>query len=1019
MSRRLTTPSGGAGSLDVRVLGPLEVWRDETPITIPGHKARTLLACLVAAGGNALSRDRLIDAIWGETPPKSAVNTLHTYVTHLRTALADDREHSTITTHPNGYRLSLDDDEVDAWRLERHVADARRLVDRREFSQAIEALDSALAAWRGPPFEEFADAALVGAEAGRLTEVRYGAEELRVSSLLEAGQAKRAVGLLEQLVDEFPLREELWEHLMVALFRCGRQADALSAFRRLNEVLAEVGLEPSDGPIDLESRILEKDPSLLGRDLEPVATPVHRPIPRAPTSFVGRLRELAELEASGGDARLLTLTGIGGIGKTRLALEHGHRETAGGHTAGCYVDLATAAGPDAVLARLAESLGIVELPGRGSLDLIADRVGNGNLLLIVDNAETSRTALAGALPELLARCPGLHIVVTSREPLDVPAESTYPVAPLSTDAVGATSDAVELFIRRAKTNAAPDDSELEAIGGICRTLDGMPAAIEVVAASTRILSVAEVADHLEDLLAGDDHRQSLPAVLEWTYQALSPDQQHLFLSASLFPDGFTFDALTQVAASSDERRHVLANVGALVDRSLVSVHGGTPSRYRVLDVFRHYGLAWLANGPRAADTRARFVAYFEAMATDLDRSIGTERWRRMLERVDADEANCAQAIEIALEIGDTISAYRIAGPMARYWRWRGRSEEGAGRLGDLMERSDVEGPERGKIEREMAATLRVLGRFDAARFHAERAVAMSSHLADPRGEADALYDLGMSMIFAGEFETAAELLGRSAAVWQRLEERSLMAFPMIPIAWLDMVRGEYERAESRWQSILTDVDTSRFPQHSGITFRVAELALAQGQLERADRLARGALESALQARYPYHEAGARVILAHVHLANGLNEPAQAEAERALAAAMDSGNAEGAAQALVVLVRLAKDAGDTDSALNRLPALTRFAHHAGGLLAWAVIAELTGSIQVARGEMRHAATLYGAAEAIRSSNRLPAGWLDRRLKDRDLESIRAILGESEFDAAFEEGLSSTEEEVRRHVATVAI
>ncbi|MDH3250267.1 MAG: winged helix-turn-helix domain-containing protein [Acidimicrobiia bacterium] len=1019
MSRRLTTPSGGAGSLDVRVLGPLEVWRDETPITIPGHKARMLLACLVAAGGNAVSRDRLIDAIWGETPPKSAVNTLHTYITHLRTALADGSEHSAITTHPNGYRLSLDDDEVDAWRLERFVVDARRLVDRREFSQAVETLDSALAAWRGPPLEEFADAALVGTEAGRLAEVRYGAEELRVSSLLEAGQAKRAVVLLERLVDEFPLREQLWEHLMIALYRCGRQADALSAFRRLNEVLAEVGLEPSNGPIDLESRILEKDPSLLHRDLEPVATPVHRPIPRAPTSFVGRLRELVELEALGGDARLLTLTGIGGIGKSHLALEHGHRETAGGYTAGCYVDLATAAGADVVLARLAESLGIVELPGHSSLELIAERVGSGDLLLIVDNAETSVTALAGALPELLSRCPGLRIVVTSREPLAVQAESTYPVAPLATDGEAATSDAVELFIRRAKTIDSPDDVELEAIAGICRALDGMPAAIEVVAASTRILSVTEVADHLEDLLAGDEDRQSLPAVLEWTYQALSPDQQHLFLSASLFPDGFTFDALTQVAASSDERRQVLANVGALVDRSLVSVHGGTPSRYRVLDVFRHYGLSWLAGSPRAADARARFVAYFEAMATDLDRSIGTERWRRLLERVDADEANCAQAIEIALEIGDTIAAYRIAGPMARYWRWRGRSEEGAGRLSDLMERTAVEGAERGKVEREMAATLRVLGRFDSARIHAERAVAMSSGLDDPRGEADALYDLGMSMIFAGEFEAAAGLLGRSAAVWERLEERSLMAFPMIPIAWLDMVRGDYERAENRWRSILTDVDTSRFPQHSGITFRVAELALAQGQLERAERLARGALESALEARYPYHEAGARVILANVHLANGLAEPAQSEADRALAAAMDSGNAEGAAQALVVSVRLAKDAGDTDSALSRLPALTRFAHHAGGPLAWAVIAELTGSIQAARGEMLHAATLYGAAEAIRSSHRLPAGWLDRRFRDRDIESIRAFLGASEFEAAFEEGLSSTEEQVRRHVSAVSI
>lgn len=1004
--------------LEICVLGPLDVRLAGTTVTVPGRKARMVLACLVAAGGNALSRDRLIDAVWGEAPPKSAVNTLHTYITHLRAALDRDGDASVIETHPNGYRLDLADEAVDAWRLERRLVEARRLVDRREFHEAVVAIDAALADWRGPPLEEFTDANLVQAEAGRLAELRYQAEELRVSSLLATGHHERAVELLEGLVDEFPFRERLWEHLMLALYRCGRQKDALGAFRRLGEALAEVGLDPTDDLIDLESRILEKDPSLAGRRFEAVAQPVHRPIPRPTTSFVGRERELDELDRLATDYRLLTLTGIGGIGKSRLGLEHGHRCARTG-SAGCYVDLANVSEDEVVLTRLSESLGIGELPGRRPLDAIADHLGETDLLLVVDNAEEAAHSLSGSLPELLDRCSGLRVVMTSREPLAVAAETLYPVSPLSTGDGGRTPDAIELFNRRARLPVQPDDVEQAAVTDVCRALNGMPAAIEVAAGATRMLSVTEIAEHLEDLLSGEGDRQSLPVVLEWTYRALSPHQQSLFLTASLFPGGFTFDALTEVAGSASERRQVLADVGALIDRSLVSVEGGTPSRYRVLDVFRRFALSWLGETPGARQATQAFIEYFETMVSDLEQSLGSGRWRQMLERVDADDVNCARAIELALEADDPGLAYRIAGPMARYWRWRGRSAEGANRLLGLMEHPEAAPGERAKVEREAAATLRVLGQFDAARAHAERALAMSAGIDDPRGEADALYDLGMSMIFSGDFEAAEDLLGRSEAVWDRLGERSLMAFPMIPLAWLDMVRGEYERAEARWRSILSNVDTARFPQHSGITFRVAELALAQGQLERAQRVAEEALESALDARYPYHEAGARVILANIHLETGSPDLAMAEAERAFGAALDSGNAEGAAQALLVIIRLARDAGEVGAALSQMHNLTRFAQHAGGPLAWAVIAELAASIQTARGEVRDGVALYGAAEATRATHRLPMGWLEEQRRTRDMESLRKALGESDFQSALEDGGGWTEERLRHQIAALSI
>ncbi len=1014
----MTAPEGDRG-LDIRILGPLEVWRDGRQVTIPGRKARTLLACLVAAAGNTVSRDRLIEAIWGDSPPASAVNTLHTYVTHLRSALDDGADPSAICTHPTGYRLDIAEDQVDAWRLERRLDTARRLTDRREFTQAVDTLDDAVADWRGPALEEFVDFEFAQAEAGRLEDLRYHTEELLVTCLLECGQENRAIELGEQLVEEFPFRERLWQHLMVALYRDGRQADALAAFRRLGDVLSELGLEPGDELIDLESRILEKDPSLHRRDLAAVVRPTPRPIPRAPTSFVGRRRELEELASLMVESRLVTLTGVGGVGKSRLALEHGHAMTARLGIPGRYVDLATTNTPESLIGRLAEAMGIGEVPGQLPLDLIAAHLDQAPLFLVLDNAEELVVPLGRALPDLLGRCSGLQVTVASREPLGVPAEAVFAVGPLDTSTAPRKSDATELFIRRAQLTDPLGGNDLEMVTGICRALDGMPAAIEVVAAASKMLSLAEIGEHLEDVLSGDEERHSIPVVLTWTYRALSPDQQRLFLVASMFPGGFTFDALAEVAGALVDRRRVLQGLAALIDRSLVFLEGGTPSRYRVLDVFRRHALSWLEDDPIAGATYDRFFGYFETMVGDLERSIGTGHWRQALERVDADEANCAHAIDVAVARGATAAAYRIAGPLARYWRWRGRSTEGAGRLMALIQHADAGAKERAKVERELSATMRVLGRFDAARAHGEAALAMSEGLGGRRVEADALYDLGMSMIFAGEFDEAETMLRRAAGVWEVLEERTLIAFPLIPLAWLEMIRGEYDRAETLWASILTDVDLARFPEHSGITFRVAELALAQGQLDRARRVAVEALEAARTARYPYHEAGARVILANVHLESGELESAGDEAERAMAAATESGNAEGASQAMLVVTRLAILRGDGPGALGQMRILTRFARQAGGSLAWVVLAELVAALQVSRGEHRDAAVLYGATATIRSATRLPMGWLDRQRRDRDLESVRVALGETGFDEAYDLGRTWTEEAVVEYVSSVSM
>ncbi len=1001
--------------LDLRILGPFEVRFDGARVTIPGRKARTLLAALVVAAGNTVSRDRLIDSIWGETPPSSAVNTLHTYVTHLRRAFADagaGANSSVIGTHPNGYHLAVEESAVDSWRLERGLTESRLLADRHEGAGAVATLEASLGEWRGPPLEEFIDAGFAQAEATRLTDLRFHAEELRVASLLGIGEEGRALQLLEGLVEEFPYRERLWEHLMLALYRSGRQRDALTTYRRLADCLAEIGLEPGEGASELETRILEKDPSLARSEIAAHAVQTHRPIPRPTDSFVGRAAEIDALRKMATESRLITITGIGGIGKSRLAIEFGHRLAADLGSEDRYVDLQAVTSPELVWTSLTESFGVGE--SAQPVQRIVEAVGRSELVLVIDNAEDAAPPLRSILEDLLGRCPGLRVVVSSREPLDLAAERISPLGPLQTAGGAGASEAATLFAGRARWSEPLDAEAMATVTEICRAVNGIPAAIEVVAASSRVFSLNEIAGRLDMLVHDEDGRQSLPSVLAWSYEALTEDQRHLFRVASMFVGGFTFDALRSVADPSSDPRSQLNDVGALIDRSLISLREGTPSRYQMLDVFGRQGLQWLEEAGERAGAGERFVTYFCDMTTGLEDSFGSDRWLQMLGRVDQDMANCSRALEVALGYDDPTDAYRIAGSLGRYWRWRGRSIEGAARLREVLRRGDAGPLERAKVEREVSGTLRTLGDFHSARTHAERALELYEAAGYAPGRADALYDLALADIFSGNFDGARELLDRSAEIWRHLNEPALSAFPMIPLAWLHTIHGEYETAEAMWISILTNVDTARYPEHSGITFRVAELALAQGQLERAERIAKQALDAACDARYPYHEAGARVVLARIYTEHGDANSAREQATLALSAAQDGGNVEGAARALEILVRLAAWSGDVVGALRGLQRSVLSAGHLGGALTRSMLAELAATIQIARADYADAAALHGAAHAIRAGHNLPLGVLDEAQRVRELTTIEESLGRSEFERNYQKGLGGAEHAVLDHI-----
>src|SRR5215208_5580275 len=456
--------------MEFRILGPLEVWDGGCEVSLGGPKPRALLAVLLLHPNEVVPADRLIDELWGEEPPERAAGALRVNVSRLRKALPQD----VLTTRSPGYVLRVEPDQLDLHRFERLVDAGRSLLARGLATEASERLHDALSLWRGPALADFAYESFVQAVIARLEEIRLAAVELRIDADLVLGRHAELVGELEALVAEHPLRERLRMYLMTALYRSGRQAEALDAYQEARRALVDgLGIEPSTALQELERAILRQDAAL---DVPPLEVIASTKLPRPASSFVGREHELAKLLSRiEGGARLLTLTGPGGSGKTRLALE------AAASLIPCYeagvfwVGLAALRDAALVTETISQTL--------GAKDGLEEHIGARKMLVLVDNLEHV-IDVAPELSRLLSACPNLTLLVTSRELLRVSGEVEYPVPPL------ASQEAVELF--GARSHLEPDETMTE----LCRRLDNLPLAVELAAARTGVLSPAQILDRL-------------------------------------------------------------------------------------------------------------------------------------------------------------------------------------------------------------------------------------------------------------------------------------------------------------------------------------------------------------------------------------------------------------------------------------------------------------------------------------------------------------------------------------------
>ena len=642
-----------ATRLEFRILGPLEVLRDGEALEIGPRRHRALLARLLLSANRVVSAERLIEDLWAGRPPSGAAKTLRSYMSRLRAVLGDE----VVRSHAPGYVLEMEQDQLDAHRFEGLLAEGRSARARGYAVDASARLREGLALWHGAALADLAEEPFAGPEAARLEELRLQALEERIESDLECGRHQELVADVETLLAEEPLRERLWGQLMTALYRSGRQADALAAYQQARGLLAErLGLAPGE-----ELRLLEQ--KILRQELEaaPAPAPMHRlsGLPIQLTCFGGRERELNELTRLLSETPLVTLTGVGGCGKTRLALEAANGVLHRFQDGVLLVELAGLARPEFVPDAVAAMLGVQERSERPLLEAVVDQLRPQELLLLLDNCEHLLDACAEVAAQLLAACPRLRILATSREPLGVPGERTYRVPPLSVETLD--DDAVRLFLDRAIAAGWEEDhgpETLAMVASICRELDGLPLALELAAARTAVLSVEEIAERLDDRFrflrywrrSPEPRHETLGATMAWSYELLSEQERLLLCRLSVFSGGFTLEAAAALSGD-DTGDATLTLLTRLVESSLVltATRDGA-TRYGMLETVRQYAAERLVETREEDETRSRHATYFAGDPMDAARFWPPDHWwTEQFRRSDVDIDNMRAALDWAHE----------------------------------------------------------------------------------------------------------------------------------------------------------------------------------------------------------------------------------------------------------------------------------------------------------------------------------------------------------------------------------
>ncbi|MFC3997750.1 BTAD domain-containing putative transcriptional regulator [Nocardiopsis sediminis] len=694
------------------ILGPLSVrGADGRPLTVGGTRLRRLLVLLLRSPGRTIGAGLLIDGVWGDDAPAAAGNALQALASRLRRTLGDP---ALLHGDATGYRLDVAPEQIDLFVFEDLVHRGRQARADGDPQTAARLLGDALALWRGPALADLGDA---GADlAARLAESRRGAAADRLAALLDLGAHTDVLPEIEELAARDPHDERTVELLMRALAAAGRQADALAAYDRLRAGLAgELGIDPSTRLRDLHLRLLrgELDPA----PEEPAPPPApdrpaarHTPTTRLPhtlTSFIAREGEIADTVALLSTERLVTLIGPGGAGKTRLSIETGarfaERRPDLAHDGVWFVELAPVSDGADIPHAVQTALGLGErsmmalhattpAPPADVMDRIVEGLGHRELLVVLDNCEHLIADAAAVAGRLLAACPGLRILTTSREPLGVAGERLQAVPSLALPPEGTTAEtaldyaSVRLFAERVAAvvpGFTVDDTNAEHVVRICRELDGMPLALELAAARVRAMPVSRLASGLSDrfrlLTSGTrfalPRHQTLQAVVDWSWDLLDAPQRALLRRMSVFSGGATLEAVEHVcvdgAGGTVGGRDVWSVLFTLVDKSLVLADpagSGTEPRYRMLETVRAYGAQRLAESGEDPAVRRAHAEHVLALWTEADAHLRRADQITWLGRLRAEHDNFTAALRWAVDSGEGALALDLSHSAMWYWQ---------------------------------------------------------------------------------------------------------------------------------------------------------------------------------------------------------------------------------------------------------------------------------------------------------------------------------------------------------------
>lgn len=920
--------------MEFAILGPLEVRAAPGAVEIRRGLPRTLLIALLLRPGQTVSSDLLVDLLWGDDDlPRNPANALQVQVSYLRKALSSTQPDgaSLLETRAGGYSLLVDESRVDAHHFEstvKHLTPLDALRASEELSAALDEVDAALGLWRGDALEDVAGMDFARGEITRLDERRWAATERRIELLLRLGRHSDAAGELSELVQRLPLRERFHEQLVLALYRSGRQAEALRAYEDTRTTLnEELGLDPGFALRDLQSAVLQQDPSLdwIPPSSEHVqreapAEPVDRPRPSATTigripvplsALIGRDAEVERLTDLLDTHRALTLTGPAGAGKTRLAIALAAQRT----ESVWYVDFSAIDDPALVGATCAAAIGVALKPGDDAARAVADTLAVQPGVLVLDTCEHVLTAAGQLAATVLQTAPGTRVLATSRRSLGLTGEFAWPVPPLAlppADALSAeeitSHAAVRLFIDRAQAvrpDLDVDDDTAAEIAGICLALDGLPLAIELAAARTDLLSPAAIrsrlADRFELLVEGgvdaSQRQQTLRAAIDWSFELLTDDQRTFFARLGVFAGTFDLDAALQVAGAGLPRP--LELLSSLVKQSMVARSG--LDRFRLLETLRAYALDVLAELD-ADDTRTRHASYFTDVAERGEVAIRGSEQLSWLERFRADINNFRAALEWSLSTGDVDRAAREAGALAWFWTLNGMLTEAIDHLERLVEVEDIPPAIRSRCLWGYALLAASLGRLETARDAGYLSADLARRGNDPLETAYGLNAAAVAEWALGQHDLSLKAHAEAIDLLSKIDDQWGLA-----ICKVLQARTLFDQRDPDAQQVAREgVEHARRAGDLhvlGIALtQIAQLAIANDDPSTAVTAAGEALDLQEQIGYTEGTVSALHVLGQAQQRVGRTNDARASHRRALALASRIGHAAAMCEALEDLAR---------------------------------------------------------------------------------------------------------------------